>query len=112
MTAASLNASFVAAYKHNQFKTGCMFWQFSSDPNGTIVAQAMSGLISSLNSNSISSPPNSSSSIVYPVKFARVNKVLSFSSLSVAILSLGLPINGVKYNVVSYSAWTYSYGPV
>jgi hypothetical protein len=70
MTAADLNASFVAAYQHNQFKTGCMFWQFSSDPNGNIVGQAMSGLLSALgfptNNSSNNTTPNNSSNNTTP----------------------------------------------
>jgi hypothetical protein len=108
MTAADLNASFVAAYKHNGFKTGCMFWQFSSDPNGNIVSQAMSGLFSLLNimnnstsntsnntsnntnnntnnstSNNTSNNTNNSSGVPavnYPIRFGYINRINDWSS--------------------------------
>lgn len=113
MSATDLNASLVAAYSYNQFKTGLMFWQFSSDPNGTIVAKAMSGLNSLLkNSSTNNTSPINTTTLTSPVKFGRVTKILALSSTSWILLSLGFPINGVNYNIVSYSAWTYSYGPI
>jgi len=80
MSPRDLNAAFAAAYKHNQFKTGCMFWQFVSDPNGTIVSQAMNGLLSLLNStNSSNSSPNRILSTKI-IKFGRLFKVMSLTS--------------------------------
>ena len=112
MSPRDLNAAFVAAYKYNQFKTGCMFWQFASDPNGTRVSQAMSGLLTLLNSSNISNSDTNPTVTTNVVKFGRVSKVMSQPSPSQFLLSLGFPINGAFYNVISYSAWTFSYGAV
>jgi hypothetical protein len=46
MTPQALSAAFVAAYQYNKWCTGVMFWQYSSDPNGTIVSQTISSLLS------------------------------------------------------------------
>jgi hypothetical protein len=91
-----------------------MFWQFSSDPNGNIVSQAMSGLFSLLNSSSFNTSNSTSnpSITLLPIKFSRVKKIGSYASIASILLSLGFPVNGVFYNVISYSAWTYSYGAV
>lgn len=133
MTAASLNASFVAAYKHNQFKTGCMFWQFSSDPNGTIVAQAMSGLLSALNGSSNNNSSNNSSNnnssdnssnnnssnnsssgiptITYPIRFAYINKINDWSSANGLARSMGVPgYSNHTYNYICFTFWTCGQG--
>ena len=46
MTAQALSAAFVAEYQYNKWNTGVMFWQYSSDPSGTIVNQTISSLLS------------------------------------------------------------------
>jgi hypothetical protein len=58
MTASSLSDAFVANYKYNGWKAGVMFWQYSSDPNGTICSGAITpllNLLSSTNTNSTNS---------------------------------------------------------
>lgn len=37
MAPENINNALVAAYKHNGWKTGVMFWQFSSDSNSSII---------------------------------------------------------------------------
>jgi hypothetical protein len=37
MDAATLGQAFVAEYKYNKWYTGIMLWQYSNDPNGTII---------------------------------------------------------------------------
>jgi len=44
MTAKSLSNSLVAAYKHNGYRTGVMFWQYSTDKNGQIMKNAVNAL--------------------------------------------------------------------
>ena len=44
MTASALNDSIVAAYRYNKWKTGVMYWQFSSDPTSSIIRDTLSGL--------------------------------------------------------------------
>jgi hypothetical protein len=123
MTPATLNASFVAAYQYNQWKTGVMFWQFSSDPNGTILQQSMSGLLTAMGgsnstnsnttnstSNSTTNTTNSTSLISYPIRFTCVNTIISTSSDQNIIKSLAVPVSSSVpgYNYVSLYTWTYS----
>jgi hypothetical protein len=58
MTAQALSAAFVAAYQFNKWCTGVMFWQYSSDPNGTILSQSISSLLSLVGSTIITTPTN------------------------------------------------------
>ncbi len=99
MSAADLSASFVAAYKYNGWKTGVMFWQFSSDPTSAIVDTAMGGLLALLNSNTLT----------YPIKFTCLNTILSQSNDDATLKSMGVPV-GVSfhgYNYISVNSWTY-----
>jgi hypothetical protein len=104
MTAATLNASFVAAYQYNQWKTGVMFWQFSSDPKSVILQQTIGGLLTAINNK----PPNTTlilntTTISYPIKFTCVNKILSTSSDDNILKSLAVPVSSSVpgYNYVS-----------
>lgn len=45
MSGVSLSDAFVANYHYNGWKTGVMFWQFSSDINGGMVSSAISALM-------------------------------------------------------------------
>ena len=40
-----LSLSLAAAYRHNKWHTGVMFWQFSSDPNSTVLEKSLNGLL-------------------------------------------------------------------
>ena len=51
MTATALNSAFIAAYNHNKWSAGVMFWQYSSDNNGAILSTAISGLMNAITSN-------------------------------------------------------------
>lgn len=44
MEASVLNNAIVKAYKDNSWKTGVMYWQFSSDHSSSILNEALSGL--------------------------------------------------------------------
>lgn len=46
MNGASLSDAFVANYHYSGWKTGVMFWQFSSDVSGGMVSSAISALMS------------------------------------------------------------------
>lgn len=52
MTASSISSAILANYQFNGWQTGVMFWQYSSDPNGTIISDAITPLLSLLNSTS------------------------------------------------------------
>lgn len=49
MSASSIGDALVANFKYNGWKAGIMFWQYSSDPNGTICSAAITPLITALN---------------------------------------------------------------
>jgi hypothetical protein len=49
MTASSIADAIVANYRFNRWQAGVMFWQYSSDPNGTICATAITPLLNLLN---------------------------------------------------------------
>jgi len=55
MTASSIADAIVANYRFNRWQAGVMFWQYSSDPNGTICATAITPLLNLLN---ITTPTN------------------------------------------------------
>lgn len=44
MTAATIDAAIAANYPYNGWKTGVMFWQYSSDANGAICTEATQSL--------------------------------------------------------------------
>lgn len=95
MSPTDIDRSLVAAYQHNQWKTGVMFWQFSSDPNSTIVQTATAGLIKLLN--------EATSNIRYPIKFTCVNTILSQTSDANTLVSLGVPSTPFHgYEYISY----------
>lgn len=50
MSGASLSDAFVANYQYNGWKTGVMFWQFSSDVSGGMVSSAISALMAQVGS--------------------------------------------------------------
>lgn len=100
MSPVDIDRSLVAAYQHNQWKTGVMFWQFSSDPNSTIVQTATAGLIQLL-----------TKSMNYPIKFTCVTSILSQSSDNNTLKSMAVPMNPFHgYEYVSYSTWTFRAG--
>jgi hypothetical protein len=125
MTPATLNSAFVAAYQFNHWKTGVMFWQLSSDPNGTIVQQSMSGLLAAIGNsatnttsnpstnltiNITTNPTNPVLTISYPIKYTCVNTILNTSSDENILKSLAVPISSSVpgYNYVSLYSWTYN----
>lgn len=106
MTPALLNSTFVAAYNHNQWKTGVMFWQFSSDSNSSILSTTVSGLLELLNKS------NNTSTISYPIKFTCINKILNQSSDTAFLKSIALSTGTSSgYNYVSFYSWTFRSGP-
>lgn len=52
MSGSSIGDALVANYRFNGWMAGVMFWQYSSDPNGTICAAAISPLLNAINSTS------------------------------------------------------------
>lgn len=52
MNPSTLNSAIVANYEYNGWHAGVMFWQYSSDPNGTICSTAISGLMGLIGVNS------------------------------------------------------------
>lgn len=46
MLPSDINAAIAANYPYNGWKTGIMFWQYSSDLNGSICSQAAAFLLS------------------------------------------------------------------
>ena len=130
MDAPSLSAAFVASYKHNGWRTGVMFWQYSSDPNGTICLGAMSALMNLANTtvnvnvttnttnatnttNTTNTTNSSIPQISYPIRFAYVNKIDWSSTLATA-RSLGVPGYAPPhiYNYICLCFWTASRGPL
>lgn len=95
MSPSDIDKSLMAAYQHNQWKTGVMFWQFSSDPNSTIVQTATAGLIKLLSEGA--------SSRKYPIKFTCVKTILSQSSDANTLKSMAVPMTPFHgYEYVSY----------
>jgi len=104
MSPADINAALVAAYQHNGWQTGVMFWQFSSDSESTIISTAISGLESIINTDNVLV-------LDYPVRFTCINKIYSSSSDSEVLRSMGVP-SAVRhgYNYISFYSWTYRTG--
>jgi hypothetical protein len=121
MTASELNSAFIAAYNHNKWCAGVMFWQYSSDSNGTILSTAISGLMNAMNSttNSTTNTTNTTNTttiinINYPVRFGYVNNILDWSSGPGIAKYMGVPgyTSRHLYNYIALTFWTYSGGPL
>lgn len=53
MSGGSIGDALVANYRFNGWMAGVMFWQYSSDPNGTICAAAITPLLNAINSTNL-----------------------------------------------------------
>ena len=102
MSAGDLNKAIVAAYQHNKWKTGVMYWQFSSDPNSTIIRDTLSGLYALLSENTNQQL----------IKFTCVSRIASQVSDDSLLKSMAVPVSASTpgYNYVSFSSWTYRSG--
>jgi len=137
MTAQALSAAFVAEYQYNKWNTGVMFWQYSSDPSGTIVNQTISSLMTISTSNSSNStttntttnttasnatnPTNASNasnnasgiSLSLPIRFIYIDGITNWSSAAGLAASLGVPgyAPAHSYNYIALSFWLYPSKP-
>jgi hypothetical protein len=56
MSAQSLSDAFVANYKYNGWYAGVMFWQYSSDRNGSICSNSITALMNLVGKSSPVNP--------------------------------------------------------
>lgn len=112
MTAANLAAAFVANYKYNGWKTGVMFWQYSSDKNGVICNNSINPLMKLVAPN-----PNVDIGTWKPPKLVRmtyINDLANQVGASNLAKSLGVPTydNSSIYNIICLGFWTVKSGPM
>lgn len=128
-------------YAFNGWKAGIMFWQYSSDANGTLISQAVTPLINLISNNPISNSTtnstknNSTNSTNFnttnnitnttntnisiwnpslPVRMTYISNIMYWTGINNIAISLSIPgyTKSNIYNVICIGYWTVRFGPV
>ena len=136
MAAPDIGKAAADNYLFNGWRAGIMFWQYSSDPNGTLINQAITpllNLISNPISNSTNNTTNSTTTNTtsnttdttntnnisiwtpsLPVRMTYISTLLHWSGMNNIANSLSIPgySRNNLYNVICLGYWTARFGPV
>ena len=125
-------------YRFNGWKAGIMFWQYSSDANGTLMSQAITPLMNLISNSSLPNTTTNSTNNTtnttntttnttnttntnvsiwnpsLPVRMTYISTIMFWSGTSNIARSLSVPgyTRSNLYNVICIGYWTVRFGPV
>lgn len=125
-------------YRFNGWKAGIMFWQYSSDANGTLMSQAITPLMNLISNSSLPNTTTNSTNNTtnttntttnttnttntnisiwnpsLPVRMTYISTIMFWSGTSNIARSLSIPgyTRNNLYNVICIGYWTVRFGPV